>query len=212
MCFSAPASFIASAALLGVGATSLRMARPQHRLVAAIPVAFAVQQFTEGMQWMFLNQGSSSQFFGYAFLFFAFMWWPTYIPIAVYAMEKKDRPWLRWVIALGIAVSLSLFVARMTSPLTVTVVGHSISYGVTSWMSGPIFTKFITLVEGCYMLAVMVPLLFSKVRFLQILGVTAGLAAYLSSVFYAATYISTWCFFGAVVSSVVIWGLWRDKR
>jgi hypothetical protein len=212
MCFSASASFIASAGLIGVGVVSLRMAKSQHRLVAAIPLIFGVQQFTEGVQWVLLNQGGSSQIFGYAFLFFAYVWWPTYIPIAVYVMEKKDRPWLRWLIALGIAVSLSFLVSRMMSPPVIVQHEHGILYQVSSWMSGQNFRNFIRLVEGCYMLAVMVPLLFSKVRNLQVLGVTAGIAAYLAHVFYEATYVSTWCFFGALVSTVVLWGIIEERK
>lgn len=53
MCFSATASFAASALLTGVGVMALRaVRRPEERLFALVPLLFATQQLTEGLVWM----------------------------------------------------------------------------------------------------------------------------------------------------------------
>lgn len=53
MCFSAEASFAASAALAATGLSSVVLAKTKKiRLVALIPLAFSVQQAIEGFQWL----------------------------------------------------------------------------------------------------------------------------------------------------------------
>ena len=73
MCFSAPASFIASGGLAVLGGVSFVTAKKEDKILAAIPILFAIQQFCEGIQWIYLNSGSSSLIAGYLFLFFAFI-------------------------------------------------------------------------------------------------------------------------------------------
>ena len=68
MCFSAPASFIASGGLVAIGGVSLVAANKEDKILAAIPFLFGVQQFFEGIQWLYLNSGSSSLLAGYGFL------------------------------------------------------------------------------------------------------------------------------------------------
>ena len=56
MCFSAGASFAASAvtAVAGVAAFSVAK-KPAFRLLAAIPIFFALHQLAEGVLWMTLG-------------------------------------------------------------------------------------------------------------------------------------------------------------
>ncbi|MGZ5219533.1 MAG: hypothetical protein ACXWC7_05630, partial [Chitinophagaceae bacterium] len=73
MCFSAGASFGASALLGVIGAVTITKAKtiPQ-RLFATIPLVFAVQQLSEGMLWLSLKNPAleaGQSFFTYAFLF-----------------------------------------------------------------------------------------------------------------------------------------------
>ena len=73
MCFSAEASFIASGGLAVAGGASLKVAKKEQRLIALIPLLFAIQQAIEGMQWLYLYRGTSSLKLAYAFLFFGFV-------------------------------------------------------------------------------------------------------------------------------------------
>lgn len=80
MCFSAAASFGASATLTGVGVLAARqVTAPNQRAFAAIPVIFAIQQFVEGFVWLSLTQESWAEWTRlstFSFLFFAEVLWP----------------------------------------------------------------------------------------------------------------------------------------
>jgi hypothetical protein len=75
MCFSAPVSFAASALLLSAGLYSLRLAsqnNPRYLPLAAIPIAFGIQQACEGWVWLGMEVASSIQVHLGAFGFLAF--------------------------------------------------------------------------------------------------------------------------------------------
>ena len=56
MCFSATASFGASAVLGAIGIIAVAKAKTKpQRLFATIPLIFAVQQLTEGLLWLSLK-------------------------------------------------------------------------------------------------------------------------------------------------------------
>ncbi len=52
MCFSAQASFGASAVLGIMGIYALRKAKQQERFLAMVPLLFAIQQACEGIVWV----------------------------------------------------------------------------------------------------------------------------------------------------------------
>jgi hypothetical protein len=79
MCFSAQASFGASAVLGIMGIYALHKAKQQERLLAIVPLFFAVQQACEGIVW--LTYANPSQHFitaaaTYSFCFFAYFFGP----------------------------------------------------------------------------------------------------------------------------------------
>jgi hypothetical protein len=95
MCFSASASFGASAVLGVIGVATVAKARtvPQ-RLFASIPLVFAVQQLTEGILWLSLRDTGSDlnqSFFTYTFLVFAMMVWPVLIPLSIRVLETDAK-------------------------------------------------------------------------------------------------------------------------
>jgi hypothetical protein len=98
MCFSAPASLIASGGLVVIGGASLAIAKKEEKILAAIPFLFGIQQAFEGIQWLHLNVGPPSLFAGYGFLFFAFLVWPVYVPAMVFVLDKKTRAVTKWFI------------------------------------------------------------------------------------------------------------------
>lgn len=128
MCFSAPASFIASGGLATLGGVSFVIAKKEDKLLAAIPLLFSVQQFCEGIQWLYLNSGSTSLFSGYSFLFFAFILWPVYVPLAVFILDKKERKLLGWFILVGVAVAIYFLIILTTEPLGINKINSCISY------------------------------------------------------------------------------------
>ena len=80
MCFSAGASFAAGAVLSIIGVGSIRKAQsPSQVLFASIPLVFSVQQVSEGVLWLALQNSkfeSLAPLATYLFLFFAQVLWP----------------------------------------------------------------------------------------------------------------------------------------
>lgn len=91
MCFSATASFTASAVLGFVGAATLiKTQNKKAWLLAAVPMLFSLQQFVEGLLWLSLKNHSEYTLpLTYIFLFFALLLWPIYVPIMALVMEPK---------------------------------------------------------------------------------------------------------------------------
>ena len=91
MCFSAGASFGASALLLGVGIGTIKKTQSSRMLAfASVPILFGVQQLSEGILWLsFTNpelvswQNTSILIF----LLFALVIWPVWTPFAVWLMK-----------------------------------------------------------------------------------------------------------------------------
>jgi len=110
MCFSATASFSASAVLVGLGSLAWQAAPTRRDLpFAAIPLLFAGQQLIEGLLWLSFDSGATglqgALTAGYAF--FSQVFWPVYVPLAVLLLEPSaaHRRGLRLLLAIGAAVS-----------------------------------------------------------------------------------------------------------
>src|SRR3569833_3427844 len=95
MCFSPAASFTASAVLGATGANAVTQTRGiAQKVLACVPILFAMQQFSEGVlwlslmrpQWAYLKQGSM-----YVFLVFAQVIWSLYVPLAMFLFEKHKK-------------------------------------------------------------------------------------------------------------------------
>ena len=194
MCFSAPARFAASGGLAVLGGASLAIAKKEDKILAAIPLLFAVQQALEGIQWFYLNAGSSSLPAGYGFLFFAFIVWPIYVPAFVFILEKKKRKILKWFLFLGIAVALYFLGLFLTQPVAIEKLKACIGYTFNF--------PFKDLVNAGYILAVFGPLFMSEHKIFKWFGLAVAVMAMITWLFFALTFASVWCFFAAIVSSM----------
>src|SRR3990167_9278061 len=206
MCFSATASFTASAVLGAVGIASLKQVKKKEdSLLAAIPLLFAVQQFFEGLIWIFPDRGVVTLVFGYIFLFFAFLLWPTYVPLAAWAHEKdlKRRSILRWFMVFGAFGTFYLFVTLMTQSLVVQIIDRHVCYLVDLpyHVSGVIF--YVTVTVGAFLL--------SSKRFLQLFGLLTLFSAGVSLKFYEQAFTSVWCFFAALLSFILYFYLRKQN-
>src|SRR4051812_9057137 len=102
MCFSATASFASCAVLTTIGTVAMAKttAAPQ-RLLAAMPLLFACQQFAEGFVWLSVQHTAFAHLLNvamYAFLIFAQVVWPLFVPFATLLLEKdkKRKKILSW--------------------------------------------------------------------------------------------------------------------
>lgn len=197
MCFSATASFTASGVLSATGIATLRKAKPNERLYAAIPFLFGVQQFIEGLQWMVIASGEASIVLAYIFLFFAFFLWPTYMPIAVYKLEtdKKRQRILKRFIIVGVACSLYFLLGLFFIPMSVEVVNSRIVYDIR--------LPFHTAISFVYVVITIGSILVSSHAVVRLFGILAFVFAVLSVVLYTGAFASVWCFFSALLSMIV---------
>ena len=195
MCFSAEASFAAAGGLGVAGAASFKFATRRERLIAVIPLIFAVQQLLEGLQWLTIRFGSPSLIAGYGFLFIALVVWPAYIPLAVYLMDHAKRKLLIWIVGLGMALSVFFLMMLITKPLLVLVVNYSIRYqlNVPGGMG----------MTGIYLLVMAGALFLTSDRAVRYFGILALLTAVVSGLLYYATFVSVWCFLAAVLSVTI---------
>ncbi|MDO8277708.1 MAG: hypothetical protein Q7T63_06235 [Burkholderiaceae bacterium] len=209
MCFSAAASFAASAVLLVLGGASMGVVRKRSELpFAAIPLIFALQQFSEGLVWLGLDHGRPglSAAMAQVFAFFALVLWPAYVPLTVWLAEPvgRRRRALAWVAGGGAVVSAGLLLIFLAWPVTVEQRAYHLEY-----RSAPFLGVGAT---ALYLGVTTLSLLMSTQPWIRRFGVLVLLAFALTAVLYAGWFVSVWCFFAAVVSSVVCLQLLARRR
>ena len=200
MCFSATASFTASAVLLGVGALTIRQVqRRSDWALALVPVLFALQQATEGVVWLSLSgqapglQGAATQVYSV----FSHVLWPIYVPWAVWLAQPlgSRRRVLAGLCVAGLAVGLYLLYGMIANPIVAYAVGQHIDY------ESPHFYVAVALV--LYLAATTVSPMLSAHAWVQRFGLLALFSSAAAYVAYANWFISVWCFFAAVLSILI---------
>lgn len=201
MCFSATASFVAGAGLLVVSVLSAR--RVRHRAewaFALIPALFGVQQLIEGAIWLSLGDGALqlNAVLTQTYSVFSQVLWPVYIPVAVLLLEThpKRRRLLTVLALAGAACSAFLLYYLARLQVGSVVEGGHISY---------VFPHFHELAAtGLYLLGACFAPLCSSHPAVRLFGVAATFALVVTTVFYAAWFISVWCFLAAIMSATVL--------
>jgi hypothetical protein len=128
-----------------------------------------------------------------------------FVPLAVGLLETV--PWRRKALAAcqiaGVAVGLYLLYAILEYPVTARVLGQHIVY------ESPHF--YIVAVMALYLIATCISSLLSSravIRMFGALSLVTFLAAY---AIHAATLVSMWCFFAAVLSFIVYYYFRRQR-
>ena len=199
MCFSATASFVAGSTLVVLGVATLRATRRTVEIpFAAIPLLFGLQQFVEGLLWLSFkfDLPQLNVAMTYLFSMFSHVLWPIFVPFAIGLLEPES--WRRKVIwgfqAIGLLVGGYLFYLLVDFPVTA-VVAENIVY------VSPYFYKLPTM--GLYLAATCVSCFFSSDAMVRIFGVLALLLFGVAYGFFAVALFSVWCFFAAVLSSII---------
>jgi len=200
MCFSAPASFIAGAALSTVGVATLRMTSRRAEIpFASIPLLFGVQQIVEGMIWLSFREGSTlpNPALTLVYSLFSHVLWPIWVPYAVGRLENV--PWRKTALLAcqiaGLAVGAYLLYFIVKFPVTSRVLGQHIVY------ESPHF--YIIAVMALYLAATCLSSLLSSERFIQAFGALSLVTFVAAYLIHVATLVSVWCFFAAVLSFMV---------
>lgn len=211
MCFSAEASFIASAGLCVLGVASIRKAKsPELVPFAAIPFLFGAQQFVEGIVWMSLNHEGWRPFTDPAstvFLLIAQVLWPIWMPYAFLRLEpdparKKIIRLLMWP---GCIVAGYFLYGLITFGRETVANNHHVFYKIDF----PV--PLIPVAAGCYLIATVLPPLLSRSMFVKLIGIILLGSYVIARLFFQPALISVWCFFAIVVSVVIYLELRRAQ-
>lgn len=210
MCFSASTSFILSGALGIIGLLSVRKIENKSQLYfASIPYFFAIQQFAEGILWLILTNkiGSELKYFSmYLFLFFAFVFWPVYMPWAIIKMEPKKSRKLPLYLTLLVGTFNFIYGAYCLlyyRALAKAAQGH-IEYNVYVPKD---FMYFVA-----YMIAVILPFFITSLNYMWMFGTLLAASLLVTLFVYIYYFTSVWCFFGAVISLGVYWIIVKNNK
>jgi hypothetical protein len=212
MCFSAEASFGASAVISIVGVVAIkRAANTPQKFFALIPLFFAIQQFIEGLLWIVLENpayGEWKHLLTMLFLVFAWLVWPVYMPFSMAMMEKNPtrKKILFGFLGLGVLVASGFIYVMVFHNVNAEVAQYHINYVYDfhppfSWVYG-LF----------YLVPTIGSLMVSSVKKMWTLGVI-NMGSYLASrIFFFSYVISVWCFFGALASIMIYFIIKENSR
>jgi hypothetical protein len=209
MCFSATASFTAAGILLPAGLVSVRKAYQTDRRYVALcllPFLFGLQQLFEGMVWTSGQAGDQEAVTRYsiAYMFFSWLAWPVWIPVATYFLEPDHRkPFYLAFIVVGSILGAGQFLPYFMHQgwLSVTFLPMAVVYGGVELFD---FILARPLTYMIYVAVVILPLLVSSKPEARIFGVLIALVLVVTYTFFEFAYISVFCFGGALMSLYLV--------
>jgi hypothetical protein len=212
MCFSAAASFTASAIITSMGVVAHKKSKNKtYQLLAYVPIIFGIHQFLEGWVWLSL-QNADLAFLNvpvtYAFMLVAWVVWPIYMPFTLWKLEKGPlrRKILGTITVLGTLTMFLLVYIITHYGIKSEVLDCSIyyDYGVKHPMGW--------IVGAMYVLTTSISTLVSSVKKMWVMGLL-NLGAYVfSKLYYNVHIISVWCFFAALISIVILYIIVHLKK
>jgi hypothetical protein len=212
VCFSATGSFTAAGVLAGVGVASVaRNDVPSMRMFAAVPLLFAAQQAAEGAVWLTIAErppGALARLSVVAFLGFALVLWPAWLPSALRLPEtdpgrRRILAGLSWA---GFAVAAVCLVLLARGEPSAHVAGHSVAYDFPTVFSGRLLPLL------CYLVPTFVPFFVSTLSLARVLGGVLFASLVATIVLERQALTSVWCFFAALVSALILAMVIRRSR
>lgn len=199
MCFSATASFTASAVLGVVGAVTLGKTKNRRAwLLSAVPLLFALQQFVEGLLWVSIKSWPNQVLpLTHVFLFFALFLWPVYTPLMILLLEpsKIRRIIISFFCVGGAVVGTMFYVNFLQQPEIVRVVNKCLYY--PNQIINPDLLKYL------YILVTVGSGLISSRPIAKLFCLLVLVGSVITYFFYSVNFTSVWCFFAAIISAVL---------
>ena len=217
MCFSPSASFTAATVLALSSVYALNKTRTSGKktfyLIAIMPLLFAVQQFFEGFIWLSLkdvidSSDTTLDTLSYIYLFFAYAFWPFWIPLAISIFDQKRRALFYSLTVLGFIFMASTIIHFVIHPnlIAARMLDQSICY-----LNSCVFRFHWSLI--IYLALTVGSMLAATSNLLKILGCVIFFSAILAYFVYQQTFVSVWCFFSAVISLFICYISYRlDKE
>ena len=212
MCFSTTASFVASGVLAVTGTIALlKVKNPSDRLFAAIPLLFAIQQFSEGFVWFTMNDANGiaiSNIAVYIFLFFALITWPIFLPLSILMMEKNiiQKKILRFLTLTGMVISLFMVYVIVFRNISAQAMFLHMHYNVDY----PYDLPFISIMP--YFIVTAIPQFISSVGKMKWFGLAIVASFLLTNIYFKENVPSVWCFFAALSSIIIILIVMKTRR
>ena len=205
MCFSAEASFTAAAVLIPAGTFSMYRAWQTDRRyvpICTLPLLFGLQQLMEGFVWTNGARGDLSLAHGFsiAYMFFAWLAWPIWVPFSVFFLEPTRRkPFYLVAAVLGAIVGAGQYLPYFVHGdwLTITFLGHAIRYEGVELFD---YLMDRNLTYASYLAIIILPPLMSTHKEVRVFGALIALAVAITYAFFRFAYISAFCFLGALMS------------
>ena len=137
--------------------------------------------------------------------FFSHVFWPIFIPFAIWMLEPNPprRKLILYFQVTGLIVGFYLLYSLIKFSILSKVLGTHIAY------EAPHF--YIVAVMALYLLSTCVSCMISSSRIVQIFGVLSFVTFIAAYFIHAATFVSVWCFFVAILSSIV-YLFFRQRR
>lgn len=204
MCFSATASFTASALLAGAGvATLVKVRNTSASLFAGSALLFSLQQFVEGILWLGFNDRINPHWVSvatFAFLFIAQVIWPVWVPLSMYRMEYRQsfHRILKVLIICGIVYAVHAFYSLIYYQPTAQVADHHILYHLNFPVM--LIHHFSTVI---YFATTVLPFFVTSMNRMRAFGLAIFSAFVVTYILYPDFVISIWCYYAAVLSALV---------
>lgn len=203
MCYSPTASFTSAAIIATIGVATLRHVRePRAYLFGAVPMLFALHQFTEGLVWLGLEGRIGPigrDHAAFLFTLYAQGLLPFLMPLAV-ALLEPDGPRRKWIFglsAIGAVAAAWDAYGLIFLPLQVFVDHDAIAY--RNVMTGSLFISLL------YIAATTGALLSSNYRTVRWYGVLNIVVLSIVQLVRAYAFASVWCFYAALMSIMLYW-------
>ena len=202
MCFSPQADLVGGVVIGIIGFDVVRNVhqRRDHLAFAALPLLFAAHQLTETFVWWGL-QGHVDSTVGriatWLYLLFAFVVLPTYVPLAIRALEPvgRRRNTMNGFVALGAVVSTLLLAAMIRGPISAHLADDHIRYSIKLHAG--------LVIVVAYVVATCASAIFSGYRHIAIFGVVNLIAVAVIARLTIDGFASVWCGWAALTSVAI---------
>lgn len=217
MCFSANASFTAAVVIGAVGLYALSQAKTlPWRLLALVPIIFALQQAVEGGVWLTFDWGLTAkpihEILIYIFYIIATMVWPVYLPIVIYKLEKNDKRkrGIAWLRLISFFYLFAIIFYLTTHGVRADTHSGHITYAPL-WEK-PYDTALQIALHIVYLILTIGALALSSVPGMIWITLTLIVATIVAYIFYWFSFASVWCYFGAIISLLILLIISKQKK
>lgn len=181
----------------------------QYLLLSLIPVIFSLQQLSEGVIWdaLMLQRHALIDYGALVYLFFAYLFWPMFIPCCFYFIEPHGirKRILSVLILCGFILGCLVYIPLVihTELFKVTIDYQAINFNIEQAQYKSV------LYVVCYALIMFYSWLFSSITSIRILGLLLLASFLISLLWFEYAFTSRWCFFAAGLSLYIVYIMYK---